>query len=168
MHPHLLACTIIALSLASCDARQDQAQLRPAPSQPAANPAPMSQPAAIIISWVGPSDRPNPPTIFWADKAALDGASNWIMQRDKFSIKPTPVEAATAALVCMAKATPAASTSGQLIEVIAWDGASSAPVRLNEASSTQFLAAAIGCVGDASPAAGYLRSLQTLVKNASP
>ncbi|MBL8886617.1 MAG: hypothetical protein JNK16_08150 [Phycisphaerales bacterium] len=167
MHRHLSAFTIIAFTLAACDARQDQAQLRPSTSNPAPNPPPMSNPSAIIITWVGPSDRPNPPTIFWAEKAALDGASNWIAQRDKSPIRPTPVETGADALICMAKATPAATSSGPLIEVIAWNGASSAPVRLNQAGSTQFLLAAIGCVGESSSAAGFLRSLQTLVTNAS-
>lgn len=167
MHRHLLALTALASTLAACDARQNQAQLRPSPSQPAPTPSPMSHPSAIIIAWVGPSDRPNPPTIFWAEKAALDGASSWIAQRDKSPIRPTPVEATADALACMAKSTPAPSASGPLIEVIAWNGATSAPMRLDKTGSTQFLLAAIGCVGDASPAAGYLRSLQTLVTNAS-
>lgn len=170
MHRHLLALTAFASTLAACDARQNQAQLSPSPGAPAPTsstaPTAMSKPSAIIISWVGPSDRPNPPTIFWSEQAALEGALNWIAARDKSAIRPTTVEVGADALACMANVTPAASTSGPLIEIIAWEGASSKPVRLNQADSTQYLRAATGCLGDASPGAGYLRSLQTLVTNA--
>jgi len=127
----------------------------------------MTNPTAIIIAWIGPSDRPTPPTILWTDKAALQSATNWITNRGKAPVGVTAVEARADAMPCMAKAIPAQPTGGNRIEVATWDGsAASTPVRLNATDSRAFLTASIGCVGDASPAAGYLKSLQTQLDNA--
>ncbi|MGH7243134.1 MAG: hypothetical protein ACREJD_06940 [Phycisphaerales bacterium] len=127
----------------------------------------MPNPKAVIVVWAGPSDRPTPPTIFWADKAALESATEWIAKRGQAPIGVTAVETRPDDLPCIAKVIPSGS-GRSLLEVFAWEGASaSAPSQLDAAKSKEFLTAAIGCVGDGSSAAGYLKSLQTLVNNAS-
>ena len=164
----------VTFVVSACERSQTQpsAQLTrstatPTPTNaPSTNPT-MSNPKAIIIAWVGPSDRPTPPTIIWSDKAALQGATDWITNRGRAPIGVTAVEANADSVPCMAKAIPAQPTGGNLIEVATWDGTvASTPVRLNATDSRAFLTASIGCVGEASPAAGYLKSLQTQVVNA--
>ncbi len=174
--PHrILSVSVLALgavSLGACDSANDgaqSAQLSRTPQAPAKNAEPaMTNPKAIIIAWIGPSDRPTPPTVLWSDKAARDTAAAWIAKKGSAPIGVTDVETAADALVCASKAAAAGKGSSFYLEVTAWDGA--APIassRLDADASKAFLSAAVTCVGPASPTAGYLKSLLTMVTNAS-
>lgn len=128
----------------------------------------MTNPKAIIVAWIGPSDRPMPPTIFWADKAALDGATDWTATRGIAPIGVTPVETSAEVLACFRQSLEPSMGTGHLLEITSWGGAgASPPITLDTKASKAFLASVIPCVGMGTAAAGYLESLQIMVNNAS-
>ena len=128
----------------------------------------MLMPTAIIVSWVGPSDRPTGPIILGAGRPALAGATDWMTKSHRAQMGVTAVEIGPDEIACVARAIPPQASAEPLVEVTCWDGASSpSPVALDGAGSTAFLTAATECLGSASPAAGYFRSIQTLVNNAT-
>lgn len=124
---------------------------------------------AVVICWVGPSDRPPPQTVLGIDQASIKSAAEWIGARGLAPMGVSEVVTPGDGLACVAKSTPAAMAehATAYLEVSAWDGAAGKPVRLDGAGSKAFLIAAVACVGETSPAGGYLKSLQTILANAT-
>jgi hypothetical protein len=150
-----------------------QAQLAPPGAKDAAKTGqgavvPMNAPKAVIVAWVGNSDRPNPPIVLWSEKAALQSASDWIIKRGRAPVGVTAVEAKPEELACIARAgSRSAAGAPSYVEVSTWDGAAATSVLLDGGGSKAFLGEAIGCAGTNSAAAGYLKSIQTMLNNAT-
>lgn len=158
----------LVIAPAACEKQQDKnsAQLSKPATPPISNaPDPtMHQPTAIILAWVGPSDRPSPPIVLWSEDAALKSSTDWLAKRGLAPIGVTAVESKSDALACVAKSISAPSSGRNLVEVTAWrNGAAPTPIVMDAAAAISFLDASRGCVD--SHAAGYLESLKTLVKN---
>lgn len=169
----LMGRTILAVfalaTLAACEKQQEKTTTHL--SKQSASPgtiAPdstMQNPSAIIVAWVGPSDRPSPPIVLWADAAALKSSSDWLSKRGLAPIGVTSVESKADALACVGKSIPAQASGRNLVEVTAWrDGTAPAPIVMDGPAAITFLDGAVGCVSE--NAAGYLKSIKTLVKNA--
>jgi hypothetical protein len=98
----------------------------------------------------------------------MAGAVDWLTEAGRAPMGVTAVEVAPDAIACVAEAIPPQASAEHLVEVACWDGANAPrPVSLDGAGSKAFLTTAAECLGDASPAAAYLRSIQTLVNNAT-
>ena len=162
---------ICSMTLISCEDRssktQSQLQMSTENKTDKGKEPAMTHPKAIIVAWVGPSDRPTPPTVLWSDKEALQAASAWIAGKGGAPFGVTAVETKADSLTCMARAIGSASGTSFFLEIATWDSGASSPVRLGATESRAFLDASVVCVGNESPAAGYLKSLRTMIDPAA-
>ncbi|MFO0859315.1 MAG: hypothetical protein U0570_02075 [Phycisphaerales bacterium] len=127
----------------------------------------MTNPSAITLVWIGPSDRPSPPIMLWSDATARDAATAWLRKRGGLLVGASEIEVPATALACIARDPNKPGAQPFLLEVTSFAGdAPGLPVRLGTGEAKSFLDAAIGCVGSDSTPGGYLRSLRTLVENA--
>lgn len=163
----LLACTGCERREQLPAAREKEPHTNPTTStsanlnaQPNAALPPTSQASALILRHRGPSDRPPPVLVFAPTRADADRAVQDETLRSP--IGATPIVVPASDFSCLIEKVPEGNARVVVLEIEIC-GPTARRTLLDAAQASRWLEAAQGCVGEATPASGYLRSARATV-----